>query len=49
MNKILSKAIMLRTNPRNKFVKNRSNENKTNYAKQRNQCVSLLRKAKKEY
>ena len=30
MNKTLSKAIMLRTNLRNKFLKNRSNENKTN-------------------
>ena len=29
MNKPLSKAIMLRTNLRNKFLKNRSNENKT--------------------
>ena len=49
MNKTLSKAIMLRTNPRNKFLKNRSNENKTNYVKQRNHCVSLLRKTKREY
>ena len=49
MNKTLSKAIMLRTNLRNKFLKNRSNENKTNYVKQRNHCVSLLRKTKREY
>ena len=49
MNKILSKAIMLRTNLINKFLKNRSNENKTNYVKQRNHCVSLLRKTKREY
>ena len=28
MNKTLSKAIMLRTKLRNKFLKNRSNENK---------------------
>ena len=49
MNKTLSKAIMLRTNLRNKFFKNRSNENKTNYLKQRNRCVSLLRKTKREY
>ena len=40
---------MLRTNLRNKFLKNRSNENKTNYAKQQNHCVSLLRKTKREY
>ena len=49
MNKTLSKAIMLRTNLRNKFLKNRSNENKTNYVKQRNHCLSLLRKTKREY
>ena len=49
INKTLSKAIMLRTNLRNKFLKNRSNENKTNYVKQRNHCVSLLRKTKREY
>ena len=49
MNKTLSKAIMLRTNLRNKFLKNRSNENKTNYLKQRNHCVSVLRKTKREY
>ena len=49
MNKTLSKVIMLRTNLRNKFLKNRSNGNKTNYVKQRNHCVSLLRKTKREY
>ena len=40
---------MLRRNLRSKFLKNRSNENKTNYLKQRNRCVSLLRKTKREY
>ena len=40
---------MLRINLRNKFFKNRSNENKTNNVKQRNHCVSLLRKTKREY
>ena len=49
MNKTLSKAIMLRTNLRNKFLKKRSNENKINYVKQRNHCGSLLRKTKREY
>ena len=49
MNKTLSKVIMLRTLLRNKFLKNRSNENKTNYVKQRNRCVSLLRETKREY
>ena len=49
MKKTLSKAIMLRTNFRTKFLKNRSSGNKTNYVKQRNHCASLLRKTKKEY
>ena len=49
MNKTLPKVIMLRTNLRNKFLKNRSNENKINYVKQRNHCVSLLRKTRREY
>ena len=40
---------MLRTNLGNKFLKNRSNENKAIYVKQRNHCVSLLRKTKIEY
>ena len=49
MNKTLSKAIILRTKLKNKFLKNRSNENKTNCVKQRNHCVSLLRKTKRQY
>ena len=49
MNKTLSKAIIFRTLLRNKFLKNSSSENKTNYVKQRNHCVSLLRKTKREY
>ena len=36
MNKSLSKAIMVRTRLRNIFLKNRTEENKTNYNKQRN-------------
>ena len=49
MNKSLSKAIMVRTRLRNIFLKNRSEENKINYNKQRNLCVTLLRKSKREY
>ena len=44
-----AEPITLRTKLRNKFLKNRSNENKKNYEKQRNHCVSLLRKTKREY
>ena len=49
MNKNLSKAIMLRTKLRNIFYKNRTEENKYRYTKQRNLCVTLLRKIKREY
>ena len=46
MNRALSKEIMTRTRLRNNFLKDRSEENKRKYSKQRNYCVSLLRKSK---
>ena len=49
MNKTLSQAIMQRTKLRNKFLKDPTEHNKILYTKQRNWCVSLLRKEKKEY
>ena len=49
MTKAYSKAIMQRTRFRNKFLKNPNDQNKLLYNKQRNYCVSLLRKKKKEY
>ena len=49
MNKALSKAIMQRTKLRNKFLKDPSAENKFSYNKQRNWCISPLRKEKKKY
>ena len=49
MNKALSEAIMQRTKLRNKFLKHSSAENKFFYNKQRNRCISLLRKEKKKY
>ena len=49
MNKILSKAMMYRSKLKNNFNKNPTEENKTLYKKQRNFCVSLLRKEKKRY
>ena len=45
----LSKEIMKRTKLRNKFLKDRTEENRSRYALQRNYCVSLLKKTKKEY
>ena len=49
MMKKLSKAIMLRTKLRNQFLKTRTSEAKLKYNKQRNLCVSLLRKTKRNY
>ena len=46
MNEALSKAIMQRTKLRNKFLKDPSAADKFSYSKQRNWCVSLLRKEK---
>ena len=40
---------MTRTRLRNNFLKDRSEENKRKYSKQRNYCVSLLTKSKSEY
>ena len=47
MNKKLSKAIMQRSKLRNLFLKKRTEENRNNYVKQRNLCVTLLRKSKR--
>ena len=44
-----SKAIMQRPKLRNLFLKVRSDENRIRYKKQRNICVSLLRKAKRKH
>ena len=49
MNKNLINAHRKRTGLRNKFLKNRTESNRVSYDKQRNFCVSLLRKAKKDY
>ena len=48
-NKELSKTIRTRTKLRNIFRQNRNEENRIRYAKQRNFCVSLLKKTKKRY
>ena len=49
MTKALSKAIMQRTPFRNKFLKNATTEKRLIYNRQRNFCLSLLRKEKREY
>ena len=43
------KAIMHRARFRNKYLRNKTDENKRNYTKQRNYCVSLVRKSEREY
>ena len=49
MNKDISKAIMDRTRLRHKFLRSRSIEDRNAYNKQRNYCVSLIRKVKEDY
>ena len=49
MTKTITKAIMRRSRLRNKYLKNKSLINKVAYNKQRNYCVSLVKKEKKKY
>ena len=49
MTKAFSKDVMQKTRFRNNFLKNPTDQNKLIYNKQRNFCVSLLRKEKKVY
>ena len=46
MAKTLRKAIMLRSQLKNKFIKSRNNEDWSNYKKQRNFCTKFLKKTK---
>ena len=49
MTKQLSEEIMKSSRLRNNFLRNRTEENKILYNRQRNYCVSLLRNSKKGY
>ena len=49
MNNELSKTIMVRSRLRNKYLKLNTVESRDAYKKQRNHCVSLLRKVKKNF
>ena len=49
MNKEIQRGVMVRSKLRKKFLKSRSESDKKAYNKQRNKCVSLLRKTKKAY
>ena len=48
-NKETQGAVMNRSKLRKTFLKSRSTSDKKAYNKQRNKCVSLLRKTKKAY
>ena len=47
INKEIQRGAMVRSKLRKKFLKNKSASDKKVYSKQRNKCVSLLRKTKK--
>ena len=45
----LSKAIIKRSQLGKNYLKNKTNSNRVLYEKQRNYCISLLRKSKTNY
>ena len=47
--KHLKKAIMKRSKLRNDYLKDRNDASQSAYRKQRNLCVTLLRKSRKQY
>ena len=49
INNHISMAIMAISRLRNRFLQNRSEENRKPFCKKRNKCVSLLQKSKKDY
>ena len=49
MNRILIKEMTKRSRLRNKILKSKSEAYKKHYVKQRNYCMSLLRKTEDEY
>lgn len=49
MSKTFSKGIMRRPRFYNKYLKSKTDESKIKQTKQRNYCVSLIKKSKKKY
>ena len=49
MNKTLRKKVMNRSRMRNRYLRNRTEENRIAYKKERNSSVKLFRKEKKQY
>ena len=48
MKKEVSQAIMIRSKLRNKLLKDKNEQSRTDYRKQRNLCVALVRRAKQQ-
>ena len=48
MTKEVRKAIMIRSKLRNKFLKDKNEQSRNDYRKQRNLCVALVRKEKQQ-
>ena len=49
MTKEVRKAIMMRSKLRNKFLQDKNEKSRNDYRKQRNLCVTLVRRAKQQY
>ena len=49
MDREFNQAIMIKSNLRNKFLKLKTEENRSVYVKQCNYCVKLLRQKKRQY
>lgn len=48
-NKDMHKAIMVRSRLKNRYLRDKTRENKLNYNRQRNYCTSLLRRVKRNF
>ena len=49
MTKEVRKTIMIRSKLRNKFLNDKNEQSRSDYRKQRNICVALVRRAKQQY
>ena len=49
MTKKVRKAILIKSKLRNKFVKDKNEQSRNDYRKQRTLCVALVRRAKQQY
>ena len=49
MTKEVRKATMIRSKLSNKFLKDKNEQSRNDYRKQRNLCAALVRRAKQQY